>query len=53
MKTGLKKLLHLQKVKEGMTQFLHIQEIKATLQNSEDLIMEDIQNLFIDLKASS
>jgi hypothetical protein len=40
-------------VKAGMTQVLHVQEIKATLQNLEDQIMEDIQKLFIDLKASS
>jgi hypothetical protein len=53
MKTGLTHLLHLQKVKAGITQDLHVQEMKTTLQHLEDQIMEDIQKLFIYLKASS
>jgi hypothetical protein len=35
-----------------MTQVLHVQRIKATLQNLEDQIKEDIQKLLIHLKAS-
>jgi hypothetical protein len=39
-------------VKAGMTQVFHVQETKATLQNLEDQIKEDIQKILIYLKES-